>query len=229
MSLLQAYKADLLKDHELWWYLGAQANRWFGSPRRPPALLGYLWQLWWQQRDIYGWPCPTSKRRTGSLVPSGQFGDTVDTIVNRYQEACKKAAVFQRFLPHRSPAHAYPYRETQEPKTDLWAIFQARKASVKKPWCARPRAYGGSPLWGREVYTVVHGAHLSSARSGYRSANPGCLHLNRLCLRSGLRSSLSWSIWKTHISMSPSFPLTISSWGLLLGAKLSNIGFFPMA
>ncbi len=23
-------------------------------PRRPSALLGYLWQLWWQQRDIYG-------------------------------------------------------------------------------------------------------------------------------------------------------------------------------
>ncbi len=32
-----------------------------------------------------------------------------------------------------------------------------------------------------------------------------------------------------HTSMSPSLPLTENSWGLLLGAKLTNIRFFPSA
>ncbi len=87
------------------------------------------------------------------LAPSGLFGDDVDTVVNRYQETRKQAAAFQRFLPYRSPAQAaagwkqpprVPAPGTgrlrnragtgpSEPKTNLRAILQARKASAKKP------------------------------------------------------------------------------------------------
>ncbi len=36
----------------------------------------------------------------------------------------------------------------------------------------QPRTYEGRPLWGRAVYTALHGAHLSSVPSGDQSANP---------------------------------------------------------
>ncbi len=35
-----------------------------------------------------------------------------------------------------------------------------------------PRNYEGRPLWGRVVYTALHGARLSSVPSGDQSANP---------------------------------------------------------
>ncbi|KAI2661268.1 Transposon Tf2-9 polyprotein [Labeo rohita] len=38
------------------------------------------------------------------LAPSVLFGNSVNSIVDRFQEACKQAAVFQRFLPRCSPA-----------------------------------------------------------------------------------------------------------------------------
>ncbi len=36
----------------------------------------------------------------------------------------------------------------------------------------RPRTGEGRPLWGRAVYTALHGARLSSMPSGDQSANP---------------------------------------------------------
>ncbi len=36
----------------------------------------------------------------------------------------------------------------------------------------QPRTYEGRPLWGRAVYTALHGARLSSVPSGDQSANP---------------------------------------------------------
>ncbi|KAL0175435.1 hypothetical protein M9458_027765, partial [Cirrhinus mrigala] len=50
------------------------------------------------------------------LEPSGLFGDTVDSVVSRYQEAPKQAAAFQRYLPCRSLASAAAgrYREVQK-------------------------------------------------------------------------------------------------------------------
>ncbi|KAL0163886.1 hypothetical protein M9458_039639, partial [Cirrhinus mrigala] len=36
------------------------------------------------------------------LEPSGLFGDAVNSVVSRYQEARKQAAAFQRYLPRRS-------------------------------------------------------------------------------------------------------------------------------
>ncbi len=38
------------------------------------------------------------------LAPSGLFGDAINSVVDRYQEARKQAAAFQRFLPRHSLA-----------------------------------------------------------------------------------------------------------------------------
>ncbi len=50
----------------------------------------------------------------------------------------------------------------------------------------QPRTYEGRPLWGRAVYTALHGARLSSVPSGDQSANPasvpGCSGLQRVLL-----------------------------------------------
>ncbi len=50
----------------------------------------------------------------------------------------------------------------------------------------QPRTYEGRPLWGRAVYTALHGARLSSVPSGDQSANPasvpGCSGLQRAFL-----------------------------------------------
>ncbi len=50
----------------------------------------------------------------------------------------------------------------------------------------QPRTYEGRPLWGRAVYTALHGARLSSVPSGYQSANlasvPGRSGLQRAFL-----------------------------------------------
>ncbi len=50
----------------------------------------------------------------------------------------------------------------------------------------RPRTGEGRPLWGRAVYTALHGARLSSVPSGDQSANPasvpGCSGLQRAFL-----------------------------------------------
>ncbi len=41
--------------------------------RRPPKPLGGLWQLWWRQRGISGWPCLISKTVTVSSSWTPRF------------------------------------------------------------------------------------------------------------------------------------------------------------
>ncbi len=49
----------------------------------------------------------------------------------------------------------------------------------------QPRTYEGRPLWGRAVYTALHGARLSSVPSGDQSAKPASVPR-----RSGLQRAL---------------------------------------
>ncbi len=49
----------------------------------------------------------------------------------------------------------------------------------------QPRTYESRPLWGRAVYTALHGARLSSVPSGDQSANPASVPG-----RSGLQRAL---------------------------------------
>ncbi len=55
--------------------------------------------------------------RRPPIAPSGLFSDAVNSVVGRYQEACKQVAEFQRFLPHRSVALGAAGREQPQPCT----------------------------------------------------------------------------------------------------------------
>ncbi|KAI2647410.1 Transposon Ty3-G Gag-Pol polyprotein [Labeo rohita] len=63
------------------------------------------------------------------LQPSGLFGDAVDSVVSRYQEARKQAAAFQRYLPHRSLASTAAGHEQLSPCTSS-SYRQVQKLSV---------------------------------------------------------------------------------------------------
>ncbi len=52
-----------------------------------------------------------------TLAPSGLFGDAVDSVVDRYQEARKQARAFQRFLPRHSFVLGAVGREQPQPCT----------------------------------------------------------------------------------------------------------------
>ncbi len=52
-----------------------------------------------------------------TLAPSGLYGNTVNSDVDRYQEARKQAAAFQRFLPRRPIALGAAGREQPQPRT----------------------------------------------------------------------------------------------------------------
>ncbi len=58
----------------------------------------------------------------------------------------------------------------------------------------RPRTGEGRPLWGRAVYTALHGARLSSVPSGDQSANPASVPG-----RSGSPASVSLSLFRPEM------------------------------
>ncbi|KAL0193306.1 hypothetical protein M9458_011602, partial [Cirrhinus mrigala] len=105
MSVLQAYQADLLKglaegekvDLEELQRTADLALRATKETARAvglsmAAMVAAERHLWLEEDPVL------------LLHPSGLFGDTVDSVVSRYQEARKQAAAFQRFLPRRSLA-----------------------------------------------------------------------------------------------------------------------------
>ncbi|KAL0201377.1 hypothetical protein M9458_004564, partial [Cirrhinus mrigala] len=51
------------------------------------------------------------------LAPSGLFGNSVNSIIDRYQEACKQAPTFQLYLPCSSLAHGAAGQEQPIPCT----------------------------------------------------------------------------------------------------------------
>ncbi|KAI2651171.1 Transposon Ty3-G Gag-Pol polyprotein [Labeo rohita] len=68
------------------------------------------------------------------LESSGLFGDAVDSVVNRYQEARKQAAAFQKFLPRRSLAHVAAGREQPQPCTSsLYREVQKLSVASRAP------------------------------------------------------------------------------------------------
>ncbi len=170
MSVLQAYQADLLKELDEGEQISSSD---IGELRRTAdlalcatkettcaigrsmaALVAAERHLWLTLSDM------KEKDRVflmdAPLVPSGLFGDAVDSVVDRYQEARKQAAAFQRSLPHRSialgaagreqpqPCTSSSYREMQRQrpsgkksrpsgtKPDLRVVLQSRKSSMKQ-------------------------------------------------------------------------------------------------
>ncbi len=125
MAVLQAYQADLLKEldegeqisssdvgelrrtADLALRVTKETARAIG--RSMVALVAAERHLWLTLSDM------KEKDRVflmdAPLAPSGLFGDAVDSVVDRYQEAHKQAAAFQRFLPRRSIALGAAVRE----------------------------------------------------------------------------------------------------------------------
>ncbi len=68
------------------------------------------------------------------LAPSGLFGDAVNSVVDRFQEASKQAAAFQRFLPHRSIALGAAGREQPQPCTSSsYREVQRQSVAARAP------------------------------------------------------------------------------------------------
>ncbi|KAI2646466.1 Transposon Ty3-G Gag-Pol polyprotein [Labeo rohita] len=128
MSVLQAYQADLLKGlaegekvdlEELQrtadLALRATKETARAVGRSMAAMVAAERHLWLTLSDM------KEKDRVflldAPLQPSGLFGDAVDSVVSRYQEARKQAAAFQRFLPRRSLAPTAAGREQPSPST----------------------------------------------------------------------------------------------------------------
>ncbi len=62
------------------------------------------------------------------LSSSGLFGDAVNSVVDRFQEASKQAAAFRRFLPRRSRAQG---AAGQQPSTSTGSSYrEAQKESA---------------------------------------------------------------------------------------------------
>ncbi len=131
MAVLQAYQADLLKELDEGEQISSSD---VGELRRTTdlalratketahaigqsmaALVAVERHLWLTLSDI------KEKDRVflmdAMLAPSGLFGDAVDSVVDRYQEARKQAAAFQRFLPRRPKSLGAAGREQPQPCT----------------------------------------------------------------------------------------------------------------
>ncbi|KAL0195548.1 hypothetical protein M9458_009120, partial [Cirrhinus mrigala] len=140
MSLLQAYQADLLKElaegekidleelrktADLALRATKETARAVG--RSMAAMVAAERHLWLTLSDM------KEKDRVflldAPLESSGLFGDAVDSVVNRYQEARKQAAAFQKFLPRRSLAHVAAGREQPQPCTSS-SYREVQKLSV---------------------------------------------------------------------------------------------------
>ncbi|KAI2647899.1 Transposon Ty3-I Gag-Pol polyprotein [Labeo rohita] len=143
MSVLQAYQADLLKEldegeeikdsdiselrrtADLSLRATKETARAIG--RSMAALVAAERHLWLTLSDM------KEKDRVflldAPLSPAGLFGNAVNAVVDRYQEARKQAAAFQRFLPHRHPARGAAATEQPQPSTSS-SYREAQKQSV---------------------------------------------------------------------------------------------------
>ncbi|KAL0165643.1 hypothetical protein M9458_037487, partial [Cirrhinus mrigala] len=132
MSVFQAYQADLLKEldegeeikdsdiselrrtADLSLRATKETARAIG--RSMAALVAAEKHLWLTLSDM------KEKDRVflldAPLSPAGLFGDAVNAVADRYQEARKQVPAFQRFLPRRRPAHGAAATEQPRPSTN---------------------------------------------------------------------------------------------------------------
>ncbi len=143
MAVLKAYQADLLKEldegegfsaddicelrrtADLSLRATKETARAIG--RSMAALVAAERHLWLTLSDI------KDRDRVflldAPLSPSGLFGDAVDTVVDRHQEAGRQAAAFQRFLPRCSLTQGAAGREQLLPRAGS-SYREAQKESV---------------------------------------------------------------------------------------------------
>ncbi len=156
MAVLQAYQADLLKEldegegfnaddiselrrtADLSLRATKETARAIG--RSMAALVAAERHLWLTLSDI------KDRDRVflldAPLSPSGLFGDAVDIVVDRHQEAGRQAAAFRRFLPRRSLTQGAAGREQPLPRAGS-SYREAQKESVATRAPPRRRSWGG--------------------------------------------------------------------------------------
>ncbi|XP_067245130.1 uncharacterized protein, partial [Chanodichthys erythropterus] len=158
MSLLQAYQADLLGEVEnsgeatyeciqeirMATDLALRATKETAKEigRSMAALVAPERHLWLNLSDI-------RERDKASLMdaplsPAGLFGDAVTTVVERFQEAKKQSAAFQRFIPRkpRIPPPEADERDQPRPSTSSSAHHRAQQKISVAARAPPQRAWG---------------------------------------------------------------------------------------
>lgn len=131
MSILQAYQADLLKDldegeevrreaftelrkaTDLSLWATKETAKYIG--RSMAALVAMERHLWLNLSNIKN--RDKSFLMDAPLSSPGLFSDSVNTVVERFQEAKKQVAAFQKFLPRHSQVSGAAGREQPQPST----------------------------------------------------------------------------------------------------------------
>ncbi|KAI2647016.1 Transposon Ty3-G Gag-Pol polyprotein [Labeo rohita] len=190
MSVLQAYQADLLKELDE----GEEIKDSDISELRRTADLSLR-----ATKETARAIGRSMAALTPPLSPAGLFGDAVNAVVDRYQEARKQAAAFQRFLPlaaiqltgllRRSSPGRLPAPHIGKLKSRAWPlallpIERVVKRSRSRTSQAKPdlrvldqavltgRDRRGQPHLGETGHTAVFGVRVPPVPSGDRSANP---------------------------------------------------------
>ncbi|KAL0175067.1 hypothetical protein M9458_031035, partial [Cirrhinus mrigala] len=186
MSALQAYQADLLKKldegeeirdsdiselrrtADLSLRATKETARAIG--RSMAALVAAERHLWLTLSDM------KEKDRVflldTPLSPSGVFGDAVNSVVDRYQEARKQAAAFQRFLPHRHPAHGAAGGEQPQPSSSSSHRETQKQSFATRTPPHREREVRRSKPDLRVVLGPDNSGPLRAAPSGERQGAP---------------------------------------------------------
>ncbi len=137
MVVLQAYQADLLKEvdegddirNEDIAELRRATDLSLSATKETTRTIGWsMAALVATQRHLWLNLSQISEKDRVFLLdapisPSGLFGNAVDKVVDRFQEAKKQAAAFQQFLPHRSQSGA-------DSKNSLWAPLIKKSLDV---------------------------------------------------------------------------------------------------
>ncbi len=147
MAVLQAYQADLLKEMDEGddiknddiaelrratdVSLRATKETARAIGRSMAALVATERHLWLTLSQI------SDKDRVflldAPILPSGLFGDAVNAVVDRFQEAKKQAAAFQRFLPRRSQSGAERWNQPQPCTSSSYREVQKRSVATRAP------------------------------------------------------------------------------------------------
>ncbi|KAI2654754.1 Transposon Ty3-G Gag-Pol polyprotein [Labeo rohita] len=170
MAVLQAYQADLLKELDE----SDEISRDDISELRRAADLS-LRAIKETARAISR--SMAAMRKTGSsfstppLAPSGLFGDAVNSVIDRYQEARKQVAAFQRFLPRRVLTLGAAGREQPQPSTSSSYMAVQKQSVASRAPPQRDREQRRSKLGAskpRPDLRVVLQAKKSSAKRSWR-------------------------------------------------------------
>lgn len=184
MGLLQAYQADLLGDIkegevidiDLLNELKAAADLTLRATKETAqavgrsmgALVATERHLWLNLSGIK--EKDKSVLLDAPLSDQGLFGNAVDTVVDRFQEAKRQAAAFQNFLPRRSYPQGPAAQRQPQPSTTSALHRQQQKQSVatrtppQRAWGSRQQSQKSSRQVKPDLRTVVFSNRKAAAK-----------------------------------------------------------------